>query len=142
MDFADYILSQRLLNQIREERGGTYTISFSTAVSEREGGYSESEISFKTRPELAQTLIGDMDGTEKELDEARTYLVKRQRERDAVKRESMPRINSEAINFVRNKVDPSIDHVKAYEEVGSKEVRKIAGRLTGKDCYTMTYTEE
>lgn len=152
VDFADYILSQRLLNQIREERGGTYTISFSTAVSEREGGYSESEISFKTRPELAQTLIGDMDGivekfcsegpTEKELDEARTYLVKRQRERDAVKRESMPRINSEAINFVRNKVDPSIDHVKAYEEVGSKEVRKIAGRLTGKDCYTMTYTEE
>ena len=30
VDFVDYILSQRLLNQIRENRGGTYTIRFNS----------------------------------------------------------------------------------------------------------------
>lgn len=150
-DFVNYILSQRLLNKIREERGGTYTVSFTSGISEREKGRSEGEIRFKTRPELCKTLIGDMDGivaglgkegpTAKEVEEARTYLIKHDGERKARHAESMPHRNSEVANYIRNKVDYTADKVAAYKAVNAKDVRKVAVKLTGRDVLTAIYNE-
>lgn len=150
-DFVNYILSQRLLNKIREERGGTYAVSFTSRISEREKGRSEGEIKFKTRPELHKILIGDMDEivagfckdgpTEKELEEARTYLVKHDGELKARHAESMAHTNSEVANYIRNKVDYTADKVGAYKSVNAKDVRKVAAQLTGKDLLTAIYNE-
>ncbi len=152
VDFVDYILSQRLLNQIRENRGGTYTIRFTSYVSVREKGRSESEISFKTRPDLYEVLVGDMDAivsefcaagpTVKELEEARKWLIKNERESKVKRGMSMPHRNSVVMNYVRNGIDPGIDRVAAYEAVSAEDVRKVADRLTGRNVLTTIYTEE
>lgn len=152
VDFVDYILSQRLLNQIRENRGGTYTIRFNSYVSVREKGRSESEITFKTRPDLYEVLVGDLDDivsefcsggpTEKELEEARKWLIKNETESKAKKAMSMPHRNSQVMNYVRNGINPNIDRVTAYGSVTAEDVRKVAGKLTGKNVLTTIYTEE
>ena len=152
VDFVDYILSQRLLNQIRESRGGTYTIRFNSSVSVREKGRSESEITFKTRPDLYEVLVQDLDHivsefcadgpTEKELEEARKWLVKNERESKAKKAMSMSHRNSQVMNYVRNGIDPNIDRIAAYGNVTAEDVRKVAGKLTGRNVLTAIYTEE
>ena len=152
VDFVDYILSQRLLNQIRENRGGTYTIRFNSYVSVREKGRSESEITFKTRPDLYKVLVGDLDDivsefcsggpSEKELEEARKWLIKNETESKAKKAMSMPHRNSQVMNYVRNGINPNIDRVAAYGSVTAEDVRKVAGKLTGKNVLTTIYTEE
>lgn len=152
VDFVDYILSQRLLNQIREKRGGTYTIRFSSTVSVREKGRSESEVTFKTRPDLYKALVGDLDDvisefnaegpTEKELEEARTWLIKNNLESKAKRSESMSHRNSQMMNYVRNGIDPNTDWEAAYKKVSSEDVRKAAGKLTGRNSLTVIYTEE
>lgn len=152
VDFVDYILSQRLLNQIRENRGGTYTIRFNSYVSVREKGRSESEITFKTRPDLYEVLVGDLDDivsefcsggpSEKELEEARKWLIKNETESKAKKAMSMPHRNSQVMNYVRNGINPNIDRVAAYGSVTAEDVRKVAGKLTGKNVLTTIYTEE
>lgn len=152
VDFVDYILSQRLLNQIRESRGGTYTIRFSSYVSVREKGRSESEITFKTRPDLYKVLVGDLDDivsefcadgpTEKELEEARKWLVKNERESKVKKAMSMSHRNSQVMNYVRNGIDPNTDRIAAYGKVTAEDVRKVAGKLTGGEVLTAIYTEE
>ena len=152
VDFVDYILSQRLLNQIRENRGGTYTIKFNSYVSVREKGRSESEITFKTRPDLYEVLVGDLDDivtvfcaegpTETELEEARKWLIKNEQESKAKKALSMPHRNSQVMNYVRNGIDPNIDRVAAYRNVTAEDVRKVAEDLTGKNVLTAVYTEE
>ncbi len=152
VDFVDYILSQRLLNQIRESRGGTYTIRFNSYVSVREKGRSESEITFKTRPDLYEVLVQDLDHivsefcaggpTEKELEEARKWLVKNERESKAKKAMSMSHRNSQVMNYVRNGIDPNIDRIAAYGNVTAEDVRKVAGKLTGRNVLTAIYTEE
>jgi zinc protease len=151
VDFVDYILSQRLLGQIREKRGGTYSIRFSTAVSKRHDGKSESSIDFKTRPELKDALVGDMDSvitrfckegpSEKEMDEAAKYLVKRQKERDLREAQNMTELNAKTVSAVRGYEDPSVDRIAAYQEVSAEDVRKAARILTKKNSYTMIYTE-
>ncbi len=152
VDFVDYILSQRLLNQIRENRGGTYTIRFNSYVSVREKGRSESEITFKTRPDLYEVLVNDLDDivagfcaegpTDKELEEARKWLVKNERESKTKKAMSMAHRNSQVMNYVRNGIDPNTDRVAAYGKVTAGDVRKVAGKLTGGDVLTAIYTEE
>lgn len=152
VDFVDYILSQRLLNQIREKRGGTYTIRFSSSVSVREKGRSESEVTFKTRPDLYRVLVDDLNDvvagfvaegpTDKELDEARLWLVKNNSESKARKAKSMMHRNSQIMNYIRNGIDPNTDWEAAYRSVSAEDVRKVAGKLTGKNSLTLIYTEE
>lgn len=152
VDVVDYILSQRLLNQIREKRGGTYTIRFSSSVSVREKGRSESDVTFKTRPDLYRVLVNDLNDvvaefvaegpTDKELDEARLWLVKNDSESKAKKAKSMMHLNSQIMNYIRNGVNPNTDWETAYRSVTAKDVRKVAGKLTGKNSLTLIYTEE
>ena len=152
VDVVDYILSQRLLNQIRENRGGTYTIRFSSTVSVREKGRSESDVTFKTRPDLYRVLVNDLNDivatfvsegpTEKELDEARLWLIKNNSESKAKKAKSMMHLNSQVMNHIRNGVNPNADWEGAYRSVTAKDVRKVAGKLTGKNSLTLIYTEE
>ena len=152
MDFTDYILSQRLLYQIREQRGGTYSIRFNSSVSIKDKGRSESEITFKTRPDLYRVLVGDLDDvvsvfcaegpTTKELEEAKKWLVKNERESQARKSKVMTHLNSKVVNYVRNGVDPNMDLVSAYESITAEDVRKVAEKLTNGNILTTIYTEE
>lgn len=152
VDFTDYILSQRLLYQIREQRGGTYSIRFNSSVSIKDKGRSESEITFKTRPDLYRVLVGDLDDvvsvfctegpTTKELEEARKWLVKNERESQARKSKVMTHLNSKVVNYVRNGVDPNMDLVSAYESITAEDVRKVAEKLTSGNILTTIYTEE
>lgn len=152
VDVVDYILSQRLLNQIREKRGGTYTIRFTSTVSVREKGRSESEVTFKTRPDLYRVLVEDLNDvisgfnaegpTDKELDEAKMWLIKNNAESKAKRARSMSHRNSQVMNYIRNGIDPNLDWESAYRSVSAKDVRKVAGKLTGKNSLTLIYTEE
>ena len=49
-DFLDYILSARYLNLIREERGGTYHVGFSTEVPDNPTLPWRGVVDFRTRP--------------------------------------------------------------------------------------------
>jgi len=97
-------------------------------------------------------LVGDLDGivsefcaggpTEKEMEEARKWLVKNERESKTKKAMSMPHRNSQVMNYVRNGIDPNTDRAAAYGRVTAGDVRKVAGKLTGGDVLTAIYTEE
>ena len=118
----------------------------------REKGRSESEITFKTRPDLYRALVGDLDDiiagfnacgpTEKELEEARTWLIKNNLESKAKRSESMSHRNSQVMNYIRNGIDPNTDWEAAYKKVSAEDVRKAAGKLTGRNALTVIYTEE
>ena len=55
---------------------------------------------------------------------------------------SMPHRNSQVMNYVRNGINPNIDRMAAYVSVTAEDVRKVAGKLTGKNVLTTIYTEE
>ena len=80
--------------------------------------------------------------TTKELEEARKWLVKNERESQARKSKVMTHLNSKVVNYVRNGVDPNMDLVSAYESITAEDVRKVAEKLTSGNILTTIYTEE
>lgn len=152
VDILDYIMSARYLNQIREVRGGTYHVSFSTEIDYSGNGAFESVVSFQTRPGMTDILVQDVkDGMErmaqdgptpKEMDDAVKYLVKRRVQADAVNANSLVQRNLERTNQVRYGLNPDYDYVSVIGGITSEDIRKFAARLAKGDKFVSIYREE
>lgn len=152
IEILDYIMSARYLYQIREDRGGTYHVSFSTELSYSDKGAFESVVSFQTRPEMTDILVQDVrdvmaemgqDGpTAAELSEAKKYLVKHKAETDAAERNSLMARRNECRDLVRYGIDRDSDYDAVVEGITADDVRKFASRLAKGDTFVTIYREE
>ena len=152
IDIMDYIMSARYMKQIREVRGGTYHVSFSTELEYQDGGIFESVVSFQTRPELVDVLVSDVEEvmadmaaegpSERELDEAKKYLVKHHGEIQERNANSLKARNMEVSDFVRYSVVSDYDCDAVMENIGADDIRKFAARLAKGGRLVAIYREE
>ena len=150
-DVLDYIMSLRYLYRIREERGGTYTVSFSSDKLSHKN-MKQSVISFQTRPEMEEILLKDCQDliddlcingpTDNEMDEAVKYLVKANIEKkDRVKN----LINLRMMDMkacIANGLPLEFDYEKAVRDVTAEDVRKLAKKINNGTRFISIYREK
>lgn len=149
-DVLDYIMDARCMNKIREERGGTYSVTFSTETF-LEGKVAESSIAFQTRPEMTDILVDDarnlMDEmaengpTEAEFENARKYLAKHHVELADRYRNNLSRKLSDYMMKEKYDIDTQTDYLKILEKLNRKDIRKMARRAVDGDSLLSVYTE-
>ena len=152
LDIIDHILSARFLGQIREKRGGTYSIRFTSENRRKYGGLTESGVQFETKPELVETLLGDVADvmedlcvngpTEDEMQQAKAYLIKHAKEVKMRNESSVAFQNLETIAFVQEGKDPRTDYEALFASITPKTVRKIARKICAGDTLTSLFIEK
>lgn len=150
-DIIDYIMNSRCTNKIREERGGTYSVTYSTEFFYDEK-VAESSIAFQTRPEMtdilvadAQDLMADMASsgpTEEEFEHARKYLTKRHYEQTSKIKNNLSKKMSAFIMHEKYGIDKSTDYIRILEKITCKDVKKVAKKLINGDSLLSIYTEK
>ena len=150
-DILDYIMSSRYLAKVREERGGTYSISFNTTFEPEDRGRYESSVAFETRPELADMLVSDiLDGLKamsedgpaaEEMDNAVKYLVKADGERRKSRENSLSFRNRSRMTLVESGFDPDFDYGSAVGKVTARDIRNLAKKILRSDRLTVIYRE-
>ncbi|MBR6875999.1 MAG: insulinase family protein [Bacteroidales bacterium] len=151
-DFLDYILSARYLNLIREERGGTYHVGFSTDVPDNPAQPWRGVVDFQTRPEMTQLLVGDVrdvmeamakDGpTAEEMDQAGKYIRKRHGELERRAASSLPEQNDRLVKTVLWGRDFDADYDALLRGIRARDVRDLARKFLAGDHIVEIYTEE
>ena len=150
LDILDYIMDARCMNKIREERGGTYSVTFSTEVF-NEGKIAESSIEFQTRPEMTDLLVNDAKTLVKEMAEngpaeaefenARKYLAKHHSELQARYRQNLSRKLNSYVMKDRYGIDKEKDYLVLLEKASIRDVRKMAAKIAKGDSMLSVYTE-
>ena len=150
LDAMDYILTKRGINEIRENKGGTYSIRFKSEMEPAHKGLTVSEVNFETRPELFSELISEIEclfedfcvngPSDEELSEAKTYLKKHYEEYVARRDKSVLLRNLEVISYV---IDGEIiaDYVEELGKVDAELVRSVAQKIRSGASFTSVYTE-
>ena len=151
-DFLDYILSARYLNLIREERGGTYHVGFSTEIPDSAEQPWQGEVHFQTRPEMTDLLVGDVRDvmeemakhgpTAEEMDLARKYMVKRHGEIERRAALSLAEQNDRLQDTVLRDRDYDCDYDALVRGIKAKDVRNLARKFFTGDHIVEVYTEE
>jgi len=151
-DVLDFILSRRYLNKIREERGGTYTISFRSDSYSDDSDMKESNVSFETRPEMKDVLVGDVldiisemaanGPTEAEMSDAIKYLSKRNKEMKVRMADNLNHKNMEVKGHVLygSILDPDYD--TTVKAVKASDIRRLASKIASADRLLNVYSEE
>lgn len=150
LDILDYIMDARCMNKIREERGGTYSVTFSTEVF-NEGKVAESSIEFQTRPEMTDMLVNDAktlvkkmaeEGpTEAEFENARKYLAKHHHELQARYKENLSRKLNVYMMKERYGIDKEEKYIDLLEKASIRDIRKMAAKMVKGDSMLSVYTE-
>ncbi len=150
-DVLDYILSARYRVQIREVRGGTYSIGFYSELIPNYG-IIESNLTFQTRPEILDVLLQDIDDgmdkicaedvTAEELDAAKRYLTKYHYEKEEVRANDLSIKNNRTYLYVKYGIEPDPDYGKIMEGITAKDIRKFAKKLAKGDRFETVYTEK
>ena len=135
MDILDYIMSARCLSQIREQRGGTYSVSFSSSIFREKKGLVQSSVDFETRPELRDTLVNDAyellsdfcenGPTDEEMSAAKNYLMKYYTKLQNNRQISVVKRNASVQDHVASGVWDE-DYKQALSEVTASDVLKTA----------------
>lgn len=150
LDVLDYIMDARCMNKIREERGGTYSVTFSTETF-LEGKMAESSIAFQTRPEMTDILVADAQAlmeemaaegpTEDEFENARKYLAKHHMELADRYRNNLSRKLNQYVEKEKYGIDKQTDYLVMLEKLSRKDIRKMARRIVKGDSMLSVYTE-
>jgi len=151
-EILDYILSARYLDKIREERGGAYSVSFYTEMSVEKDLPNRSYSEFKTRPEMVNLVVGDLDDelelirkqgpTEQEMEYAVKYLVKHYYEKEDRISRSINLQEEQVKNYVRWDIPYGYDYEKAVRSVKASDIKAIARKIDAGDRVLIIYTEE
>ena len=148
-DIVDYIMSARCLDKVREERGGTYSISFNTEFEPEDRGRYESSVAFetRTRPEHSEMLISDIltelesmaasGPTAEEMDNAGKYLVKARAERDKARENSLSSKNRDRMTLAESGFDLNFDYGSAVGKVSAGDIRKLVRKILRGDRMTV-----
>lgn len=149
-DILDYIMDARCMNRIREERGGTYSVTFSTETF-LEGKKAESSIVFQTRPEMTDILVDDARNlmeemaaegpTEEEFDNARKYLAKHHIELSDRDRNNLSKKLDRYMMKDRYGIDKQGDYLEMLDKLSRKDILKMARRIVKGDSILSVYTE-
>lgn len=147
----DYIMGNRALYQIREARGGTYYVSFSSEKYDDCNGLTESVVSFQTRPEMTDVLVSDVDSlmhdmavsgpSASEMDAAIKYFVKRYNEKKADTENLIRTTLGDGIRTIMDNEDLGYDYEAVMKSITAEDVRRTAGRLNGGDRYISIFRE-
>ena len=150
-DILDYIMNARCMNKIREERGGTYSVTFRTEFFPQ-GKIAESSITFQTRPELTDILVADAQQlmedmakegpTKDEYDNACKYLAKHHIELQNKFKNNLARKLSEHMMQERYGVNRQSNYLRILEKTNAKDVRKMAKKIVNGDSMLSVYTEK
>lgn len=150
-NILDHIMSERCLTRIREERGGTYTVNFSSDSYGHKGRH-QSEITFQTRPEMAEILLKDaqdlMDQmcergpTEEEMDAAVKYLIKSRGEKQQKNANLITWKMMERKNFISTGIPFEFDFEKVVRSFSAKDIQKLACKVNNGDRFISIYREQ
>ena len=150
-DILDYIMNARCMNQIREERGGTYSVTFRTEFFP-EGKFAESAIEFQTRPEMTDILVADAQQLMNEMaakgpstdefDNARKYLAKRYNEQAARHKNNLSKKLDSFMMKDRYGIDKQSNYLRILDRTSSKDIKKMAKKILKGDSLLSVYTEE
>lgn len=148
----DYIMSARYLALIREERGGTYTISFKSDNFADAPEVMQSTVSFETRPEMLELLKGDVvdvlrdmaknGPTESEMSDAVKYLVKRHGEVEDRVSHSAASLNDRTFQICEYGIPFYFDYKSIAESMKASSIRKLAAKIYAGDMLANIYTEK
>ncbi|MBQ9722128.1 MAG: insulinase family protein [Bacteroidales bacterium] len=150
-DILDYIMTQRCVNRIREERGGTYHVRF---FSERCGGNGlrASTIIFQTRPQMLDVLLLDAqelmdtlseDGPlDVEMENAVKYLVKARGEKKQKNANMLKARLDERRGFVLNGIPYEFDYEKLARKITANDVRHLARAVNNGTRFISVYREQ
>lgn len=151
-DFLDYILSARYLDLIREKRGGTYHVGFSTDVPDVPELPWQGEVHFQTRPEMTELLVGDVRDvmaemaengpTDEEMDLARKYILKRHGEVERRAALSLGEQHDRLQDTVLRGRDYDCDYDTLVRGIRARDVRNLARKFLAGDHIVGIYTEE
>jgi zinc protease len=150
-DILDHIMSERCLTRIREERGGTYTVNFSSDSFGYKGRHL-SEITFQTRPEMEEILLKDaqelMDQmcqtgpTEEEMDAAVKYLIKSRKEKQQKNANLITWKMMERKTFISSGIPFEFDLEKIAKSFSAKDIQKLAAKVNNGDRFISIYREQ
>ena len=150
-DVLDYIMNARCMNRIREERGGTYSVTFRTELFPQ-GEMAESSIAFQTRPEMtdilvedAQNLMNDMAAegpSEDEFENARKYLAKHHLESCSRYKDNLSRRLDNSIKEERFGLNTETCYIEILDKLNEKDIRKMAKKILKGDSMLSVYTEK
>ena len=151
-DFLDYILSARYLDLIREQRGGTYHVGFSSEVPDDPALPWRGVVDFQTRPEMTDLLVGDVRDvmeemakngpTAEEMDRAGKYIRKRHGELERRASASLPEQNDRLVKTVLWGRDYDVDYDALLRGIKARDVRDLARKFLAGDHIVEIYTEE
>lgn len=152
LDILDYIMSARYLALIREERGGTYHVDFTTSVYSDPKHPVESVVAFQTRPDMRDILVNDVYAemermcksgpSEEEMSVAVKYLKKRHGELKARRARYVSGMLDELELYVEAGLPYDYDYDAAIDAIDASYIRKIARRIASGDILTAVYSEE
>ena len=152
LDILNYIMSARYLALIREERGGAYSVSFRTDVTDKAGLPSHSFVDFRTRPEMRDIVLKDVedemarmcaDGpTAEEMELAVKYLVKARGEKDARIARSVISQQDQMLSFVRWGTPYGYDYAKIVRSLKPVHIKAMAKHIAKGTVIVQVYSEE
>lgn len=151
-DFLDYIVSARYVSLIREERGGTYHVGFSTDIPDNPALPWKGVVAFQTRPEMTDLLVGDVKDviadmakngpTAEEMDLARKYIRKRHGEVERRTAMSMVLQQDRLVYTVLWNRDFDCDYDALLDGIKACEVRNLARKLSSGTSIIEIYNEK
>lgn len=151
-DFLDYIVSARYVNLIREERGGTYHVGFSTDVPDNPSQPWKGIVDFQTRPEMTELLVADVKDviesmasegpTAEEMELAGKYIKKR---RGEIERRTALSLRAQQERLVYTALwnrDFDCDYEALLQSIKASEVRDLARKFLKGTNIVEIYTEK
>lgn len=149
-EVLDYIMSQRYVDRIREERGGTYHVHFASLRFEG-NDLCESTVEFQTRPEMEELLLKDTQDliddlckygpSEDELENAVRYLIKAHGEREQKFANNLTRRLDERVAFIMNGTPFDFDYVKVISKLTIKDIQKLTQKVNNGRRHISVYRE-
>ena len=151
-DILDYVMSARYVSLIREERGGTYHVGFSTEVPDNPELPWRGVVEFQTRPEMTDVLVGDVRAvmedmsrkgpSDEEMEMAVKYLRKRHGELEARAANNLRTQEQRLTYTVLWNRDFDCDYGALLSSLKPREVRALARKLLRGTSIVEVYTEE
>ena len=147
----DYIMSQRCVSRIREERGGTYYVRF-TSEKLPHDGLRLSAITFQTRPELSEILLKDCQDliddicengpSELEIENAAKYLVKAHGEKKQRYANNLGTRLGERSGLILYGTPFDYDYESVIKKIGASDIKKLARKVNNGTRLISIYREQ
>ena len=147
----DYIMSQRCVSRIREERGGTYYVRF-TSEKLPNDGIRLSTISFQTRPEVSEILLKDCQDliddicengpSEIEIENAVKYLVKAHGEKKQRYANNLGTRLGERSALILYGTPFDYDYESVIKKISAADIKKLARKVNNGTRLISTYREQ